>query len=166
MKNEEVIEQKQLSFLTFQLGKESFAIPVTKVIEILEVPPITKVPKSPEFMTGVINLRGNVLPVVDTRIKFGLDPMVFSIHTCILVISVEVEGESAQVGALVDSVQEVLEVDQNQVGPSPGIGAKYKTEFIEGMIRNQEHFIMLIDMDKVFSTDEIIMINEVENKEE
>lgn len=156
--NKEAIMQ---SYLTFQLEKECFAVNVTKVIEILEVPTITNVPKAPPYMKGVINLRGNVLPVVETRIKFGLQSKEFDVNTCILVLSIDVEGEETNVGAIVDSVQEVLEIGGDQIKASPSIGTKYKTEFIKGMIENGEEFIMLIDIDKVFSTDDVSILMEV-----
>lgn len=152
------------SFLTFKLENEQFAINVAKVIEIMEVPPITKVPKSPDFMKGVINLRGNVLPVIDTRIKFGLSPIEFKIDTCILVMQIQLDEDSIYVGALVDHVQEVLEIDQDQIQPSPSIGSKYKAEFIQGMINAGGRFIMLLNIDKVFSELELesIMVAEPE----
>ncbi|MBO9703133.1 MAG: purine-binding chemotaxis protein CheW [Sporocytophaga sp.] len=148
------------SYLTFKLGKESFAANVGKVLEILEVPNITKVPKSPEYMTGVINLRGNVLPVIDTRIKFGLPKIDCTVNTCIIVINVEMDSENIIVGALVDSVQEVLEIQQAQIQPSPSLGSKYKAEFLEGMTKYHEDFIMLLNIDKVFSADELILVKD------
>ena len=94
---------------------------------------ITEVPKSPDYMKGVINLRGAVLPVIDTRIKFGMTPTEYTTNTCIVVMEVEMEGDMVQVGALVDSVQAVLELDEAQIQPPPSIGSKYKSEFIYGM---------------------------------
>ncbi len=152
---EETIDVITRSFLTFNLGDEQFAINVKKVIEILEVPPVTKVPRSPEFMKGVINLRGSVLPVIDTRIKFGMSPTDFTVETCILVLNIQMEEDEIMVGALVDLVQEVLEIDQNQIQPSPSIGSKYKAEFIQGMINDNGEFIMMLNIDKVFSSLEL-----------
>ena len=107
-------EQKLLdSYLSFKLGDELFAANVAKVLNILEMVKITKVPKAPEYMKGVINLRGNVLPVIDTRTKFGMTPTEFTKNTCILVLDIIVDGEDIQVGALVDSVQEVLEITED-----------------------------------------------------
>lgn len=148
------------SYLTFKLGDEFFAAHVGNVLNILEMVKITEVPKSPDYMKGVINLRGNVLPVVDTRVKFGMSPTKFTKHTCILVLSVEIEGESVDVGGLVDSVQEVIEVENEQIQASPSIGSKYRSEFIKGMLKHDEQFIMLLDMNKVFSTDDVILLKE------
>lgn len=148
------------SFLSFKLGDEEFAAHVGKVLNILEMTKITEVPKSPSYMKGVINLRGTVLPVVDTRIKFGMSPTVYTTNTCIVVMEVNIEDDEVQVGALVDSVQAVLEISDSQIQPPPGIGSKYKSEFIYGMAKVDEKFIMLLDMDKVFSADEVIMVKE------
>ena len=157
--NNETIEQVN-SFLSFNIGEEEFAAHVGKVLNILEMTNITEVPKSPDYMIGVINLRGKVLPVVDTRIKFGMIPTELTTNTCIVVMEVNIEGDEVQVGALVDSVQAVLEISDNQIQPPPSIGSKYKSEFIYGMAKIKERFIMLLDMDKVFSTDEIISVKE------
>lgn len=156
MKKEEL--ENINSYLTFKLGEEEFAAHVSKVLSIMEMVKITKVPKSPEYMQGVINLRGQVLPVVDTRIKFGMTPTEFTANTCIVVMEVEVNGESVQVGTLVDSVQEVLEISDDQIQPPPSIGSKYKSEFISGMAKLDEHFIMMLDMDHVFSAEEMLNV--------
>jgi len=121
---------------------------------------ITEVPQAPDYMKGVINLRGTVLPVVDTRIKFGMTPTVYTTNTCIIVMEVEMEGEQIQVGALVDSVQAVLEIEDAEIQPPPSIGSKFKSEFIEGMVKVDDHFIMLLNMEKVFSTEDIVTIKE------
>jgi len=161
-------EQQKLldSYLSFKLGDELFAANVAKVLNILEMVRITKVPKAPDYMKGVINLRGNVLPVIDTRIKFGMTPTEFTKNTCILVLDIIVDGEDIKVGALVDSVQEVLEITENTIQPPPNIGSKYKSEFIFGMAKNNENFIMLLDMDKVFSVEDILNLKEQADKTE
>lgn len=148
------------SYLSFNLGEEEFAAHVGKVLNILEMTKITEVPKAPDYMKGVINLRGTVLPVVDIRIKFGMTPTEYTTNTCIVVMEVEMEGEMVKVGALVDSVQAVLELDEAQIQPPPSIGSKYKSEFIYGMAKVEEKFIMLLNMEKVFSSDEIISLKE------
>lgn len=148
------------SYLSFKLGEETFAAHVGKVLNILEMTKITEVPKAPVYMKGVINLRGMVLPVVDTRLKFGLSATEYTTNTCILVLEVEVENESVYVGALVDSVQAVLEIEPEEILPPPSIGSKYRSEFISGMYRDEDRFLMLLNMDKVFSTDEIFDLKE------
>ena len=147
---------KLSSYLSFKLGDEIFASNVSKVLNILEMMKITKVPKAPEYMIGVINLRGTVLPVIDTRVKFGMSPTVFSNNTCILVLDIDIENDSLHVGAMVDAVQEVLEIEPHQILPPPNIGSKFRSDFINGMYKlSDEQFIMLLDMDKVFSADEL-----------
>ncbi len=143
------------SFLSFKLGEEEFAAHVGKVLNILEMTRITEVPKSPDYMKGVINLRGTVLPVIDTRIKFGMPATPYTTNTCIIVLDIEMDGESIHVGALVDSVQAVLEFDSSQIMPAPSIGSKYRSEFIEGVANVDDKFIMILNMDAVFSSDEL-----------
>jgi purine-binding chemotaxis protein CheW len=159
MNKEQVISAQ--SYLSFRLGEEIFAASVIKVIEILEVPKITKVPKSPAYMRGVVNLRGSVLPVIDTRLKFGMPTTSDTVNTCIMVLNVQWDNESYVLGALVDAVQEVFEITEDEIKPAPSIGSKYKSEFIEGMVKADEQFIMLLNLDKVFSSDELITLQEV-----
>ena len=154
MKTELDFQQK--SYLSFKLGEEIFAANVSKVINILEMLRITKVPKAPDYMKGVVNLRGKVLPVIDTRIKFGMSETEVTNNTCILVLDIQIEGERIYLGSLVDSVQEVLELEQEDILPPPNIGTNFKSEFILGMTKNEENFIMLLDMDKIFSYDDLI----------
>jgi len=152
------------SYLSFKLGDEIFAANVSKVLNILEMTKITKVPKAPDYMKGVINLRGAVLPLIDTRIKFGLSATEFTANTCILVLDITIGDETLQVGGLVDAVQEVLEIEPHQILPAPNIGNKYHSEFICGMYKaSEEQFIMILDMDKVFSADELVEVHTIAN---
>ncbi len=147
-------------YLSFRLGEELFAVNVAKVLEILEVTKITKVPKSPDYMRGVINLRGSVLPVIDTRVKFDMSLITDTVNTCIMVLNIQMDNDTLVLGALVDAVQEVLEIGAEQIKAAPSIGSKYKSEFIEGMVKINEQFIMILDMDKVFSSNELIVVKE------
>lgn len=148
------------SYLTFKIGNEIFAANVIKVLNILELQDITAVPQAPDYMKGVINLRGVVLPVIDSKIKFGMGATEFTSNTCILVLDVNIDDESVQVGALVDAVLEVLEIEDSKIQPPPSIGSKYRTEFLEGMVNYEEKFIMTLNMDMVFSTNELIVLQE------
>jgi purine-binding chemotaxis protein CheW len=148
------------SYLTFKLEDEYFAANVVKVLNILEMTKITKVPKAPAYMKGVINLRGAVLPLIDTRIKFDMPETQFTANTCILVLEIDINGDTIHVGALVDSVHEVIELDDNQILPPPSIGNKYKSEFIEGIAKVDDEFVMILNMDLIFSTDELTMLKE------
>lgn len=146
------------SYLTFKLDDELFAINVSKVLEILEMKPITKVPKSPSFMKGVINLRGNILPVIDTRNKFCMPQENFTIDTCIIVLSINTGNDSLLVGAIVDSVQKVIDIPEESIQASVSIGAIYREDFISGIGKIDEDFIMILNIDKVFSTEEILVM--------
>lgn len=149
------------SYISFKLGEEYFAINVAKVLNILQLSKITKVPTAPDYMKGVINLRGTVLPVIDIRLKFGMDPIEFTRDTVILVLNVKIENETVNAGILVDSVQEVFEIKPEELLPPPGMGAKYKSKFIFGMYKlNEDTFVMNLDIDKIFSGEELVMINE------
>jgi purine-binding chemotaxis protein CheW len=142
------------------MSEELFAINVSKVINILEIRHITKVPKTPAYMKGVINLRGTVLPVVDLRIKFGLPEKENTVDTSIIVLNIEKDGETVMLGTLVDAVREVLEFKDEDIADSPSIGTKYNAGYIQGMYRMDEHFIMILDIDKIFSVDDIIDVSE------
>ena len=146
------------SYLTFKLDNELFAINVSKVLEILEVKPITKVPKSPAFMKGVINLRGNILPVIDTRNKFCMPPEDFTIDTCIIVLNINTGSESLLVGAIVDSVQKVIDIPEASIQPSVSMGAVYREDFVSGIGKVDDDFIMILDIDKVFSPEEVSLM--------
>jgi purine-binding chemotaxis protein CheW len=148
-------------YLTFKLDEETFALDVAKVREILDFTDITKVPQTPDFMRGVINLRGSVVPVVDMRLKFGMSVTEKTVNTCIVVVEVATEGETTVLGALADSVQEVIELEPGQIEPAPRIGTKLRTDFIRGMGKHDGRFIMILDIDKVFSSDEITLVQEV-----
>ncbi|MDJ1493146.1 chemotaxis protein CheW [Cytophagaceae bacterium DM2B3-1] len=149
-----------LSYLSFRLEEETFAVNVVKVIEILEVPYITRVPHTPDYISGIINLRGSVLPVIDTRIRFGLPPTDFTVNTCIVVLQVTIDNQSIVLGALVDSVQEVLQITNGQIKPPPSLGSKYRSEFLLGLVKTEEHFVMLLDMDQVFSAEELTAVSQ------
>jgi len=149
--------------LTFNLDEEVFAVDISKVREVIEFPAITKVPQTPEFMSGVINLRGSVVPVVDLRLKFGMTETEKTVNTCIIIVEISLDGETAIVGALADAVQEVLEFEADQINPTPKIGMKLKTDFIQGMGRKDDKFIIILDIDNVFSMDELVAVQDAES---
>lgn len=153
------IESRQ--YLTFRLAKETFAVDVAKVREILDFVAITKVPQTPDFMRGVINLRGSVVPVVDMKLKFGMEPTEKTVNTCIIVLEVTIENETTIVGALADSVQEVVELDPSQIEPPPRIGMKLSIDFIKGMGKLNDDFVIILDTDKIFSFDEGTVLTEM-----
>jgi len=131
--------------LTFKLDDEVFAIDISTVREVLEFSTVTKVPRTPDFMCGVINLRGGVVPVVDLRLKFGMAEAEKTVNTCIIIVEVSVDGQSTVLGALADSVQEVHDFEADQIEPAPKIGTKLNTDFIKGMGKRDDQFIMILD---------------------
>jgi len=147
-------------FLTFRLDDEVFALDITKVREVLDYTIVTKVPRTPDFMRGVINLRGSVVPVVDLRLKFGMSATESGVNTCIIITEVQVDNETVILGALADAVQEVLDLDAGSIAPPPRIGTKLRTEFIKGMGRQNDRFIIILDIDKVFSVDELTSVRQ------
>ena len=157
----EGIKQKSISYLTFKIGDEVFASHVAHVNNILEVTRITKVPKTPDYMKGVINLRGSVLPLIDTRIKFGMPPTEFTSNTCILVLDIQVQKDLVKLGILVDSVQEVIEIDEKDILPPPNIGMNINTDFINGMFKMEDEFIMILNMDLIFSTEDLANLKQI-----
>jgi purine-binding chemotaxis protein CheW len=156
----EISETRQ--YLTFKLSDEIFAIDVAKVREVLEFSTITKVPRTPEFMSGVINLRGNVVPVVDLRLCFEMSKTEKTVNTCIIVVEVLLEGESAVIGALADSVEEVIDLEPEQIQPAPKIGTQIRTDFIKGMGKRDAQFVMILDIDRVFSAEELSSVRGAE----
>lgn len=154
---------KMMQYLTFKLDDEIFALDITQVREVLDFTAVTKVPQTPRFMRGVINLRGNVVPVVDLRTKFGMPPATEMESMCIIIVEVMMEGETTVLGALADSVQEVLDLDETQIEPAPRIGTRLKSGFIKGMGKRDDHLIIILDMDRVFSLEELVMVNDSSN---
>lgn len=151
-------------YLTFKLDGEVFGLAIGKVREVLDFTTITRVPRTPEYMRGVINLRGSVVPVVDLHLKFGLAQTEKTVNTCIIIVEIALEGEITVLGALADSVQEVVELEPEQIEPAPKIGTKLNTDFIKGMGKREEEFIILLDIDKVFSSEELTQVQRAESQ--
>jgi purine-binding chemotaxis protein CheW len=141
-----------VQYLTSKLDEEVFALDVAKVREILEYTGITKVPQTPDFMRGVINLRGSVVPVIDLRLKFGMTATAQTVNTCIIVVEVDQEDETLVLGLLADSVQEVIEMEPEQIEAAPHIGTRLNTDFIKGMGKHDNRFVMILDIDRLFTS--------------
>jgi purine-binding chemotaxis protein CheW len=122
---------------------------------VLDLTTITKIPRTPEFMAGVINLRGSVVPVVDLRLCFEMSKTESTRNTCIVVVEVLLDNESTVIGALTDSVEEVIDLEPDQIQPAPRIGTQIRTDFIKGMGKRDTQFIMILDIDRVFSAEEL-----------
>jgi len=142
-------------YLTFKLDEEIFALDVAKVREILEYTSVTRVPQTLDFMRGVINLRGSVVPVIDMRLKFGMTATEQTVNTCIIVAEVDRGDETILLGALADSVQEVDEMEPGQIEAAPQIGTRLNIDFIKGMGKKDGNFVMILDIDKVFTDNEL-----------
>jgi purine-binding chemotaxis protein CheW len=145
-------------YLTFKLDNEIFSLDISKVREVLDFTAFTKVPTMPAFMRGVINLRGSVVPVVDLRLKFGMTETKKMVNTCIIIVEVTVDNETTILGALADSVQEVLDLEPGRIEPAPKIGTRLNTEFIKGMGKRDDQFVIILDIDKVFSVNELALV--------
>jgi purine-binding chemotaxis protein CheW len=152
----EITETRQ--YLTFKLGNEIFATDVAKVREVLDLTTITAIPRTPDFMAGVINLRGSVVPVVDLRLCFEMSKTESTRNTCIVVVEVLLDNESTVIGALADSVEEVIDLEPDQIQPAPRIGTQIRTDFIKGMGKRDTQFIMILDIDRVFSAEELAAV--------
>ncbi len=146
--------QKRGSYLNFMLGEELFAAAVGNVREIIEPGQVTKVPKAPRFLLGVINLRGSVLPVIDTRLKFGLAPALPNRKNRIVVFEALADGEILMVGALVDAVTDVLEINMAEILPPPEVGNAKAAAFVSGIIRHKDKFVLVTDVNKILSKEE------------
>ncbi len=142
-------------YLTFELEDENFAIDVSQVREVLDMTTISKVPRSPAFMRGVINVRGSVVPVMDLRTKFGLPLAETTVNTRIVIMEIDMNGKKIVLGAVADSVNDVLELEPNQIEDPPEIGSRWRSDFIKGIGKQDEKFVIILDVDRVFSTDEL-----------
>ena len=147
-------------YLTFKLEDEIFALDIGKVREVLDFTAITKVPRTPDFMCGVINLRGIVVPVVDMKLKLGMTGTEKTINTCIIIVELNIDGDMVVIGALADSVKEVIELEPEHIEPAPKIGTGLRVDFIKGMGKRDDSFIIILNIDKVFSFDELSLVQE------
>jgi len=142
-------------YLTFTVAEELYAINVSHIREVLEFQSVSKVPRMPDFMRGIINLRGSVVPVLDLKMKFGLGKTEKSIDTSVIVTEMSMDNEMVVIGLLTDAVSEVLELEDNEIEPTPYIGTHVQTEFIKGMGKKDETFIIILDINKVLTYQEI-----------
>jgi purine-binding chemotaxis protein CheW len=149
-------------YLTFQLGGETFAVGILAIKEILEYVPLTQVPLMPAFIRGVMNLRGAVVPVIDLSLRFGRSRTEIGRRTCIVIIEVMFEEHQQYIGVLVDAVHEVLAIAASDIEPPPQFGSKIRADFIAGMARVEERFVVLLYVDKVLSVDEMAMLSELD----
>jgi len=148
-------EIKAGKYLTFKLAEEDYGISLLKVREIIGMMPITSVPRTPNFVKGVINLRGKVIPVTDLRLRFGMSESAYTDRTCIIVVEVDGRDHKVQMGTVVDAVTEVLPVKSEEIEPAPEFGATVDTRYILGMANMDGSVKILLDIDRVLTADEI-----------
>lgn len=146
------------SYLSFKVGEEYFAINAKHIHSIIELIPITKVPQMPGFMLGIINLRDQAIPVIDTRVQFGMVSKPPSSSSCIIILEVDVNDQNILIGNLIDAVSEVIDIENDKILPAPDIGGKYKSEFISGVIHADNRFIMILNIQELFKSDSIASI--------
>ena len=151
-------------YLTFRLEKELLALDVSRVREVLDLCAITRVPRTPEFMRGVINLRGTVIPVIDLRHKFGMSKAETTIDARIVVMEINLGDNDTVVGVLTDSVHDVIDIYHDQINASPETGAHWRREYINGIGKHDDHFILLLDIDRVFSDTDMSVISDDKNE--
>ena len=158
MEKRELLETNQ--YLAFKLEDEVFAFDISRVKEVLEFDTVTRVPQTPEMMKGVINLRGSVVPVIDMRIKFGMGGIEKTVNTVIIVIEIDMDSDSTMIGVLVDSVKEVMDLDSEHIEPPPTIGTQLNTDFIRGMGKQGSQFVIILDIEKIFSSEELELVQQ------
>lgn len=143
-------------YLTFVLGGEEYGLEILKVREIIGLMDITTVPRTPSYVRGVINLRGKIIPVVDLRVKFGMESVEMTEETCIIVVEVVRDGKSVEMGILVDKVSEVLDIVEEEIEEAPSFGSGFDTDFILGMAKTKNSVKILLNIDAVLSGEEIL----------
>lgn len=161
MEQEQTAQANESKYVTFKLDAETYALPIDRVREVLEFTTVTKVPHTPPFVRGVINLRGRVLPLVDMRLNFRLGETAKTAKTRVLIIELTVDGEPTLLGALADAVEDVVDLDEAQIRPAPKIGTRLRTEFIRGIGQLGDEFVIILDIEKVFSAEDLGQVNEV-----
>ncbi|MBT4512600.1 MAG: purine-binding chemotaxis protein CheW [Chloroflexi bacterium] len=146
-------------YLTFKLSSEEYGLEILKVKEIIGLISITQIPRTPDHIRGVINLRGTVIPVMDLRIKFGMEAIESTSETCIIVVEVNQEEQTVRMGILVDSVSEVLDIASSEIEDTPEFGSEVNTDFIQAMGKTRDRVIMLLEINEVLSGDDITLAN-------
>jgi purine-binding chemotaxis protein CheW len=149
---------KEGKYLTFTLAAEEYGIGILKIKEIIGMMPITAVPQTPEFIKGVINLRGKVIPVMDLRLRFGMPVMDYNERTCIIVVEISGQAGTIQIGIVVDAVSEVLNIKSEDIEPTPSFGTRVNTDYILGMAKMGGGIKILLDINRVLSSEETTLL--------
>ena len=146
-------------YLTFRLGNEEYGVGIMRIREIIGMMPITSVPQTPSFVKGVVNLRGKVIPVIDLRLRFQMAEIPYDERTCIIVLEITTDSASLQIGVVVDSVSEVLNIREDDIEATPAFGVKMNTDYILGMAKAGGGVKILLDIDRVLTESELIMLD-------
>lgn len=152
---------KMGKYLTFTMEKEEYGIGILKVKEIIGMMPVTSVPRTPDFVKGVINLRGKVIPVVDLRLKFSMESIPYTDRTCIIVVEIDSDAATVLIGIVVDAVSEVLNIKEADIEETPTFGTSLNTDYILGMAKMEGGVKILLDIDRVLSQQEITQLEKV-----
>ncbi len=158
-----VMTDREGKYLTFVLANEEYGISILKIKEIIGMMKITSIPQTPEFVKGVVNLRGKVIPVLDLRLKFDMNATNYSERTCIIVVEILGTSNNIYIGCVVDSVSEVLNIRSDDVEDTPGFGSNLDTNYILGMAKTEDNVKILLDIDKVLSSEEVSSLDHVTN---
>lgn len=156
LEHSDLLESLAGKYLTFNLGNEGYGLEILKVQEIIGMQNITSVPTTPEYVKGVINLRGKVIPVIDLRLKFGMSPQETTRKTCIIVVQVHGDDADLIMGIVVDEVSEVLNIAADQIEPASALGSRLDSQFILGMAKTEAAVKILLDIDKILAPEEIL----------
>ena len=154
-----IMEDKEGKYLTFSLAEEEYGIGILKIKEIIGMMAITTVPQTPKFVKGVINLRGKVIPVIDLRLRFGMESMDYTERTCIIVVEMDGTANTVQIGIVVDAVSEVLNINGKDIEDTPTFGTKLDTTYILGMAKMEGGVKILLDIDRVLKAEEVEMLD-------
>ena len=152
-------------YLTFIISDEEFAVPIMRVKEIIEYQSLTQVPMVPKFIAGAVNLRGAVVPVINLAIKFGMQALPINRRSCIVIMEIQQANELITLGVLVDKVLQVFDIPDNDIEIAPSFGAQIKTEFIQGMARVNEQFIIILSINEVLSLNEISVLGDIKDED-
>ena len=152
------MDDREGKYLTFTMAEEEYGIGILKIKEIIGMMSITSIPQSPDFVKGVINLRGQIIPVVDLRLRFGMEKADYTERTCIIVVEIIGQSGATSIGLVVDSVSEVMHIKGEDIENTPAFGAKLNTDYILGMAKMEGGVKILLDIDRVLSSEEIAVL--------
>ena len=160
------INDEHEKYLTFELKGMTYGVDILGIKEIIEYGQVTKIPMAPDYIRGVINLRGNVVPIIDLAVRLGKEPLSANKKTCIIILEVEQDGDVMVLGFVVDSVNEVIDIIQDYIEATPSFGMDIRTDFVAGMGRVDERFVVLLDLDNVLSVKELSQFFQNRNEEQ